>query len=338
MSRIRYCRRCGKALAQSSHFCDNCGEPVEQMLQDMRAPNVPRGSGGDHGAVPQRRNAGSQMNTPPTRQRRSVQQSDQSERSWQQPWKEPPEEDDDDGFTPIQYVLIGLMVLLLIVLIAFCAFWIFGKKSDSEQSGALTAGMASEQQMEQDQKHDVIEILDNGQSTSAVQTEKQTQKQSEKQTEKQTQKQTERQTEKQTASAPQIVTPSETQKQSEKQTEAQTELIQIIEIQQSPNQQIEVQGTLPSVSSGGNGYLAQSSQRVLTDADVSGMTYNEMQMAINEIYARHGRIFASTEIQSYFESQSWYHGTTDAEHFSDSVFSSTEAQNIQFLLKKMGVE
>lgn len=64
----------------------------------------------------------------------------------------------------------------------------------------------------------------------------------------------------------------------------------------------------------------------------------DLQMAINEIYARHGRIFGTESIQQYFEGKSWYQGTTDADHFSDSVFSSVENQNIQFLLKKMGLE
>ena len=84
--------------------------------------------------------------------------------------------------------------------------------------------------------------------------------------------------------------------------------------------------------------LPESSECALTDADVQGMSYDDLQMAINEIYARHGRIFGTESIQQYFEGKSWYQGTTDADHFSDSVFSSVENQNIQFLLKKMGLE
>ena len=67
------------------------------------------------------------------------------------------------------------------------------------------------------------------------------------------------------------------------------------------------------------------------------MKYEDLQMAINEIYARHGRKFASSQIQSYFNSQPWYNGTLEPDDFSDSVFSSIENQNIQFLLKKMEV-
>ena len=86
----------------------------------------------------------------------------------------------------------------------------------------------------------------------------------------------------------------------------------------------------------GNDYiLAESSTRALTDDDVTDMSYDDLQMAINEIYARHGRKFATGSIQSYFEGKSWYQGTVDADHFDDSVFSAVESQNIQFLLKKM---
>ena len=96
--------------------------------------------------------------------------------------------------------------------------------------------------------------------------------------------------------------------------------------------------TTQAQADSGEYILPESSERALTDADVQGMSYDDLQMAINEIYARHGRIFGTESIQQYFEGKSWYQGTTDADHFSDSVFSSVENQNIQFLLKKMGLE
>ena len=66
------------------------------------------------------------------------------------------------------------------------------------------------------------------------------------------------------------------------------------------------------------------------------MSYEDMQMAINEIYARHGRIFETPEIRDYFTAQPWYNGTVSQQNFNESVFSSVEAQNIQFLVEKMG--
>ena len=111
----------------------------------------------------------------------------------------------------------------------------------------------------------------------------------------------------------------------------QTEAIQIQE-------QTQAQAQAQAQADSSEYILPESSERALTDADVQGMSYDDLQMAINEIYARHGRIFGTESIQQYFEGKSWYQGTTDADHFSDSVFSSVENQNIQFLLKKMGLE
>lgn len=91
----------------------------------------------------------------------------------------------------------------------------------------------------------------------------------------------------------------------------------------------------PQTQPSGSGYIAESSQRSVTESDVSGMSYNDLQMAINEIYARHGRKFSDPNIQSYFDSQSWYQGTVEPDAFDSSVFSATESQNIQYLLDKM---
>lgn len=91
----------------------------------------------------------------------------------------------------------------------------------------------------------------------------------------------------------------------------------------------------PQTQPSGSGYIAESSQRSVTESDVAGMSYNDLQMAINEIYARHGRKFSDPNIQSYFDSQSWYQGTVEPDAFDSSVFSATESQNIQYLLEKM---
>lgn len=116
--------------------------------------------------------------------------------------------------------------------------------------------------------------------------------------------------------------------------------IQILVTGDGPQQTeaIQIQEQTQAQNTDGEYILPESSERVLTDADVAGMSYDDLQMAINEIYARHGRIFGTQSIQEYFEGKSWYQGTTDADHFSDSVFSSVENQNIQFMLKKMGIE
>ncbi|MCC8103368.1 MAG: YARHG domain-containing protein, partial [Clostridiales bacterium] len=76
-----------------------------------------------------------------------------------------------------------------------------------------------------------------------------------------------------------------------------------------------------------------SASAYLTESDLSGMTADELQMAINEIYARHGRRFSTTSIQEYFDSKSWYTGTISPENFDTSVLNSYETANINLLLQ-----
>ena len=86
-----------------------------------------------------------------------------------------------------------------------------------------------------------------------------------------------------------------------------------------------------SISASGGYILPQSSTRLLTEKDLSGLSLKEINYAKNEIYARHGRMFHSRELQDYFNGQSWYSGTVSPEDFSESVLSDVEKQNAQFL-------
>lgn len=58
---------------------------------------------------------------------------------------------------------------------------------------------------------------------------------------------------------------------------------------------------------------------------------NELWIAKNEIYARHGRRFTNEYLQQYFNRCSWYEGTVPAEQFEDSVLSQIEKDNISLL-------
>ena len=74
-----------------------------------------------------------------------------------------------------------------------------------------------------------------------------------------------------------------------------------------------------------------SNTRYLTDADTAVLTAQEACYAKNEIYARHGYIFVSTELSDYFNAKNWYWGTVDASGFSASVFNAYETANIELL-------
>ena len=78
----------------------------------------------------------------------------------------------------------------------------------------------------------------------------------------------------------------------------------------------------------GSGFiLPQSETRLLTASDIAGLSAPELRLARNEIYARHGRIFASADLAGYFSRLSWYHPNT-----TDVALSPLESRNVMFLL------
>ena len=81
----------------------------------------------------------------------------------------------------------------------------------------------------------------------------------------------------------------------------------------------------------GDYIIPESSTRILTNADVEGMSADQLRYARNEIYARHGRMFKDAALQQYFSSKSWYEPTISADSFSEGLLSETEKRNIDFL-------
>lgn len=62
--------------------------------------------------------------------------------------------------------------------------------------------------------------------------------------------------------------------------------------------------------------IADSDTRRITNEDLKRLSKEECRLARNEIYARHGRRFHDSQLQEYFDAQSWYEGTRDADTFS----------------------
>lgn len=72
-----------------------------------------------------------------------------------------------------------------------------------------------------------------------------------------------------------------------------------------------------------------SDKRFLDDWDFDEMDSYALNLARNEIYARHGRLFNNEEIQAYFDSMPWYTGTIQPEDFDDGVFNQYEKANLE---------
>lgn len=65
----------------------------------------------------------------------------------------------------------------------------------------------------------------------------------------------------------------------------------------------------------------------LKDYELTGLSKDELKIARNEIYARHGRMFNDANLQAYFNSCSWYTPSISPENFSDSMLNNVEIAN-----------
>lgn len=84
--------------------------------------------------------------------------------------------------------------------------------------------------------------------------------------------------------------------------------------------------------------LPDSSTRYLTGTDIAGLTSEELRLARNEIYARHGRKFKDEALQAYFNSKSWYAGTIEPERFSDdALLNDVERKNLELIKAREAV-
>lgn len=79
--------------------------------------------------------------------------------------------------------------------------------------------------------------------------------------------------------------------------------------------------------------IPDSDTRKITKKDLKGLSKDELRIARNEIYARHGRRFDDEELQEYFDSCSWYEGTNDPADFSEDELSATEKANRNTIIK-----
>ena len=79
--------------------------------------------------------------------------------------------------------------------------------------------------------------------------------------------------------------------------------------------------------------LPDSDMRKLTEDDLKGLDADELRIARNEIYARHGRIFTDKKLREHFEPMEWYFPTTEPADFDESILSETERYNLDLITK-----
>ena len=83
--------------------------------------------------------------------------------------------------------------------------------------------------------------------------------------------------------------------------------------------------------------LPESNTRALTRDDLKDLTKEQLRLARNEIFARHGMIFGVEDLDQYFKSKSWYEPTVPAEDFYTVVdMSLIEEENINLIVEVEG--
>lgn len=77
--------------------------------------------------------------------------------------------------------------------------------------------------------------------------------------------------------------------------------------------------------------LKDSDSRYLNEYDIAGWSVENIRIAKNEIYARHGRIFEDEDLDEYFRSKNWYCPSVLPEDFTVDVFNEYEKKNVEYL-------
>ena len=83
-------------------------------------------------------------------------------------------------------------------------------------------------------------------------------------------------------------------------------------------------------------YIFPSDRQCITESDMAGWDQNTALLARNEIFARHGYVFQTQEIQNYFAAKSWY---TPNSSYDGSDLSDVEKANVDTISayeQKMG--
>ncbi|MES5895271.1 YARHG domain-containing protein [Bacillus cereus group sp. RP43] len=77
-----------------------------------------------------------------------------------------------------------------------------------------------------------------------------------------------------------------------------------------------------------NGFIFPDSDiRKLTSADLTYLSKEQLKIARNEIYARHGHMFQTKDMQAYFSKQSWYRENP----YFTGVLTNIESYNVELI-------
>ena len=109
--------------------------------------------------------------------------------------------------------------------------------------------------------------------------------------------------------------------------------------QQTGSQSQQMMPDSQDMQENGDYILPNSSTMYLSRSDIEHLSQEQLRIARNEIFARHGRMFSDEELQQYFDSKEWYSGTVSPDAFDADVLNDCERANatlIQSYEEEMG--
>lgn len=105
---------------------------------------------------------------------------------------------------------------------------------------------------------------------------------------------------------------------------------------QSVNETVDITQVTNAGGSESEYILPNSDSVEITAEQLSQLTAEQLMLARNEIYARHGRQFDTPEIQQYFDSKSWYvpqYTPDEFEVIQEGIFNEIERKNIELIIQ-----
>ncbi len=100
---------------------------------------------------------------------------------------------------------------------------------------------------------------------------------------------------------------------------AQEDVVQEEDTQEENTQEEDALNEDTQVEKDSTYILPDSNSRKLTRADLQGLSKEQLRLARNEIFARHGMIFGVPDLDAYFGEKSWYRPTYSYDDFYDKV-------------------
>lgn len=296
-----FCENCGKHLHEGDRFCSACGYPVGKLRtqsDEFSTDQIDENQMIRRAPEPEYRNDrmegmgyGFRMEKQP-----EVEEDDDDDDRWEK----------EERKEKITFVVLGLIIVCLVVAIVFGVVKLMGAGTPKEEK----IPQLNEQMKEDLEKSQQSDLGEESQMESADAKPADV-----------------------TAAAPVVTaTPEPTQEISEP-TEEPVEITVTPTPTPEETAQEEVSGVEVNTDTSTNAeyVIPDSSSRYLTNADLASLTEWQIRIARNEIYARHGRIFKTNDLNDYFKGKSWYQPSVSPEKFDNSYLNTIEIENVKLI-------